>query len=130
MRVRDHDAVVSRAVWRRTKLKLRCARQVAQMNIVARRADEDQIIVLHVIEREQAAALDPEVVIEGGEDAVQFVNGEHFALARKVAGIRLPLVARRIIVAHWLLGTAAEPGVAEDRPRGGAALNERRPEMP
>ena len=50
-----------------------------QSEIFQRRADENQIVVLGIVEREQAATLDAQVAMESVEERVEFVDGDDFA---------------------------------------------------
>ena len=38
-----------------------------------------EVVVLGVVEREQTSALDPYFLVEEMKDAIEFVDGEHFA---------------------------------------------------
>ena len=52
---------------------------IQQSQVLGRRSDEDQIVILGVIEREEGAALDPKGTIEQIEDAVELMDSQHFS---------------------------------------------------
>ncbi len=93
------------------------AGNVEQGEIFGRRADEDEVVVLGVVERKQAAAFYANFLVEKIEDAIEFVDGEDFADAGVVIEDRLALIAGGVEVAHANVGASGEWGVAEDDPR-------------
>src|ERR1035441_9126790 len=75
------------------------SRNIEQGEILGGRSNEDQIIILGVVEREQRAALDANGAIEQVENAIQLVDGQHFPHASVVIENEGARIGRRIEVA-------------------------------
>ena len=103
---------------RALKNKLVSAGDVPQAQVFCRRANKDQIIVLRVVEREQASALDPYLTVQLGKNLVKVVNREYFSHAGVMVENRLPRIACRIEVAQAGLRASDKCPVAEDHPWG------------
>lgn len=93
------------------------------------RTDEDQVAVLGVVERKEAAALDAKGVMQGTEELVQGVDGEDFADASVVIPDGVWAVLRWVEVTHAGFRAAEEGGVAEDDPGLVGALEEGTPKI-
>jgi hypothetical protein len=87
-----------------------------QVEIFRRRADENQVGILGVIEGEETATLHAEIAVQKAEHLIKAVDGNHFA----DAGVMIPddvfRIAGGIVIAHAGFGAADERGVAEDNP--------------
>ena len=57
------------------------SRNIEQREIFRGRADENQVVVLGVVQREQGSALNPDRTIEERENMVEFMNGQHLSHA-------------------------------------------------
>ncbi len=61
------------------KYKFLCVGNVEQRKILRRGAHKDQIIILHVVEREQAATLHQDIPSQCAERLIERVDGQHLA---------------------------------------------------
>src|SRR5436309_12781879 len=82
-----------------------------------RRANEDEIVVLGVIERKQATALDANLLMKFCENSIESVHRQHFADSGVMIRDHGPGIPGTIVVAHANVRPADEGGVAEDDPR-------------
>jgi len=90
--------------------------EIEQGEILSGRADEDQVVVLGIVEREQPSAFDMKGAPHQAEGAVQSVHREHLAHAGVVIEDHIPRVAGGIEIAHPRFRAADEDRVAEDHP--------------
>src|ERR1700692_2926485 len=85
--------------------------------IFRRRADEDQIVVLDIIQGKQRSALYPKLAVEHAKDPVQLVDRQHLTHSSVMIEDRLPRIGGRVVVPHVRLRTSHKVGVAENNPR-------------
>src|SRR6266566_1961229 len=104
--------------------------QLQEGQIFRRRANEDEVVVLGVIQRKQATALDTNLLMKFAENAIESVNGQDFADSGVVIQDHRAGILGAIVVAHANVGPADEGGVAEDHPRFLRAGKEAFPENP
>ena len=90
---------------------------VEQSEVLGRRSHENQIIVLCIVEREQASAFHPNLLVQLPEDMVKVIDRQHLADAGVVIENRLSRIFRRVEIPQTSLGPAHECSVAENDPR-------------
>src|ERR1035437_8723887 len=90
------------------------SRNIEQGEIFRWRTNENQVVVLGIVQREQGSALDPDRTIEERENMVQFVNGQHLSHAGVVVEDESAPVGGWIEVAHPSFGPSNKAAVAED----------------
>src|SRR5260370_14972707 len=105
-------------------------RQLQEGQIFRRRANEDEVVVLGVIQRKQATALDTNLLMKFAENAIESVNGQDFADPGVVIQDHRAGIPGSIVVAHANVGPADKGGVAEDHPRVLAAREKAFPDNP
>ena len=81
MNVEDGEVSLARAGIETLKHKFLSAGDVEQGEVFRGRSDENQIVILGVVEREQGAALHANGTIEKVENMVQLVDGQHLSHA-------------------------------------------------
>ena len=116
MNVDDREISLARAGVEALEDEIPRSGDVEQGEILGRRTDEDQIIVLGVVQGEKRAALDPQGTVEHFEDMVELVDGEDFSHAGVVIEDEGALVGAGVEVTHAGLRAAHEAAVAEDHP--------------
>ena len=89
---------------------------VQQGEILRRRTHENQIVVLNVVEREQAPALHANAPVKQSKHLIEGMNGQYFAHAGIVIKDQIPLIPGRIVVAHSRLWPTNESRVTENDP--------------
>ena len=92
------------------------SRNIQQRQIFRGRTDENQIVVLGVVQREQCSALHSQLPIEENEDAVKLMDRQHFSHARVMIEDQGSRVGRRVEVAHAGLRPSHKAAIAEDYP--------------
>src|SRR2546425_7412738 len=80
------------------------------------RADKNQVVVLGVVEGEEAAAFYANPMMEKAEDVIEFVNRQDLTHARVMIQNGVPGVVSRFVIAHPRLGTPDKCRIAEDHP--------------
>ena len=68
------------------------AGNIQQAQVFGRRSDKDQIIVLRVIEREQASALHPNLLMQLGENLIEIINRQDLTHSGVMVEDRLPRI--------------------------------------
>src|SRR6201999_4462106 len=89
---------------------------VAQRKVLRWRANKDHVIVLDVIEREQAAALHPNLAVQHPEGVIECMDRQHLPNAGVVLKNFIARIAGGIEVTHSRLGASHEGPVAENHP--------------
>src|ERR1700686_633329 len=102
--------------------------KVGQSKILRRRADENEVILLRIVQSEKAAPLYLNGMIQQAEDLVQFMHRQHFADSGVVVQDQVAGVARRVHVAHSGFRTPHERRIAENYPGSLRSWGERTPE--
>src|SRR5438105_15932460 len=98
MNVDDLDVASPRTGSNLSKDKFLRTGNFQQREILGRRSDENQIIVLRVVQGKQAAALDPNGLVKFYKNPIQRVYRQNLSHAGvMVKNVRLP-VARRFVV--------------------------------
>src|SRR6266436_1192786 len=82
------------------------SRDFQQRQILERRADEDQVIVLCVVEGKQTAALYANLPVQQSENAVQFMDSQNLAHTGVMVQNKAALVLCGVVVAHARFGAA------------------------
>jgi len=89
---------------------------VQQGQVFRRGADKNQVVVFCIVEREKTAALYANALTKQAEDSIQLVDCQHFADTRVVIQDLRFRIARRVVIAHALVGPSRKRGVAENNP--------------
>jgi hypothetical protein len=108
--------------------ELSCTRNFQKVQIFRRRADENQVGILGVIQGEEAAALDAEIAAELAENLIEAMDSNYFADAGVVIPDNVFRVVGRVVITHSGFGAAYERGVAEHEPGFFGAGEKRLPE--
>src|SRR5207302_7067215 len=87
-----------------------------QCQVLERRADKDQIVVLSVVQGKKTAAFYPDLPMEQSENAIEFVDGQYFANAGVVVQNKAALIFDGIVIAHARFRPTDECRVAENHP--------------
>src|SRR5439155_24688399 len=107
----------SRTRIKALKNKLLRAGYIAQRQIFRRRADKNQIVVLGIIQREQAPTLDPYLPVQRCQNAIKIMHRQHLSHPSVVIENEITRVASCIEVAHARFRTSNESPIAENDPR-------------
>lgn len=124
----DREIALARAGIDAIENKLLCAGNFAEVQILGGGADEDDVVVLGIVEREEAATLDAKLAVERTDDQIEIVDGQDFADAGVVIPNGVARILEGIEVAHAGLGASDESGIAEDDPRLVRTTKKRLPE--
>src|SRR5947209_3318548 len=89
---------------------------IQERKIFRRRTDKNQILVLGIVERKQAASFHPQGMFQNRKYLVQFVNTENLAYTGVVVENRPLGIGSSIVVFHARLRAAHELGIAENHP--------------
>ncbi len=116
MDVRDRQVALARAGVEAAKHKILRAGNFAQGQVLRRRADKDHVVVLHIVERKQTAALDPNLPVQQTKSAVESMHRQHFSHSGVVVQNGIARVAGGIEVAHAGFRPPHERAVAENHP--------------
>src|ERR1700721_3070603 len=113
MRVEVEDGQVSlaRPGIETVKDKFLGSRDIEQTQIFGGRADENQVVVLGVIQREQGAAFDANGTIEKIEDPIELVDRQDLSHPGVVVENEGALVGRGIEVAHSCLRSSHKAAI-------------------
>src|SRR5437588_12526090 len=79
VQVDDRKIPSSRTRIKPLKNKLLRAGYIAQRQIFRRRADKNQIVVLGIVQREQATTLDPNLPVQRCEYPIEIMYRQHFS---------------------------------------------------
>src|SRR5713226_5347857 len=127
----DHRQVASSGSGRNPlEHELTCAGNVQQCQVLSRGAHENQVVILRIIQREEAPALHADFMMQLTEHMIQVIYGQHFADASVVIQDRLSGILRRIEVAKSRFWPSYESTVAEDDPRLFRSSGKSLPENP
>src|ERR1051325_2679351 len=91
--------------------------QLQKGQVFRRRANENEIVVLGIVQGKQTTALDANLLMKFSENTIESVNGQHFADSRVMIKDRRAGVLGAIVIAHADVWSAYKSGVAEDNPR-------------
>src|SRR2546426_7194875 len=119
LRVQVDDRKIPSA-WTRIKPlknKLLRAGYIAQRQIFRRRADKNQIVVLGIVQGEQAPAFDPNLPVQRCEYPIEIMYRQHFSHSGVMVENQITRVARRIEIAHSRFRASNERPIAKDHPR-------------
>src|SRR6266567_2987944 len=116
MNVEHGQVAFSRAGIEALENEFLGAGNIEQGQILRRRADENQVIVLGIIESEQGSALDADRAVEQSKKTVKLMDGEHLSHAGVMIKNKGAGVGCGIEVAHPSLGPSDKAAVAEDDP--------------
>src|SRR6266550_4918458 len=116
VQIDDRKIPSSRTRIKPLKNKLLRAGYIAQRQIFRRRADKNQIVVLGIIQREQATTLDPYLPVQRGEYPIEIMYRQHLSHSGVMVENQVSRVARRIEVAHSRLRPPNEGPIAKDDP--------------
>src|SRR5881296_267696 len=100
VQVDDRKIPSSRTRIKPLKNKLLRAGYIAQRQIFRRRADKNQIVVLGIVQREQATTLDPYLPMQRAEYPIKIVHRQHLSHSSVVIKNQITRVAFRIEVTH------------------------------
>src|SRR5436853_5653138 len=117
VQIDDRKIPSSRTRIKALKNKLLRAGYIAQRQIFRRRADKNQIVVLGIVQREQATTLDPYLPVQRGEYPIEIMYRQHLSHSGVMVENQVTRVARRIVIAHSRFGAPNESPIAEDHPR-------------
>src|SRR2546426_4244134 len=117
VQIDDRKIPSSRTRIKALKNKLLRAGYIAQRQIFRRRADKNQIVVLGIIQREQAPTLDPYLPVQRCENAIKIMHRQHFSHSGVMVENQVTRVSRRIEIAHSRFRAPNESPVAKDHPR-------------
>src|SRR6266480_1643701 len=117
VQIDDRKIPSSRTRIKALKNKLLRAGYIAQRQIFRRRADKNQIVVLGIVQREQAPALDPYLPVQRGEYPIEIMYRQHLSHPGVVIENQVTRVARRIEIAHSRFRASNELPIAKDHPR-------------
>ena len=68
--------------------------------ILRRRAHENQIVILRIVQREEATALNAKIAVQRAEHLIEVMHREHFADARVVIPDGVGGIARGIVITN------------------------------
>src|ERR1700758_1790844 len=105
-------------------------RNVEQCQVLRWRPDEDEVIVLGIIQREQRPALHAHRTVQEEEHTIELMDGQHFSNARVMIENEGARVRCWIKVAHPGFRAPHEVPIAEDYQRFLRANQEATPEEP
>src|SRR5215469_14497316 len=91
--------------------------QLQQGEIFRRRPHKNEIVILGVVKRKQAAPLHSNFAMHRAKYPVKFMNGQHLAHSCVVVKNLVARIPDGIEIAHTSLGSADERTVAENHPR-------------
>src|SRR5260370_18545092 len=92
-------------------------RNLEEGQILNRRTDENEIVILGIVQREKAPAFNANALVKLRKDVVQSMDGEHFADPCVVIQYACPCVLTGVIIAHSCIRTPDESRIAKDDPR-------------
>ena len=93
------------------------ARNLEECQILRRRPHENEVVVLGIVEREEAATLDADFLVKQIKGVVQAVNRQHFTDACIVVKYLLSAISRRVEVPDSHVGHTYEGRIAENHQR-------------
>src|SRR5258708_40064571 len=105
--------------WTRGNLlenKFLSTRNVQEREVFRRRADKNQVVVLGIVQREEAATLYANELVKRGEDGVQLVDCQHFTYACVVIQDLRFRIRCRVVITHAPVGPPRKRRVAENHP--------------
>src|SRR5881409_1183994 len=117
VQVDDRKIPSSRTRIKPLKNKLLRAGYIAQRQIFRRRADKNEIVVLGIVQREQATTLDPYLPVQRGEYPIEIMYRQHLSHSGVMVENQVTRVARRIEIAHSRFRAPNESPIAENDPR-------------
>src|SRR5436853_925728 len=117
VQIDDRKIPSSRTRIKALKDKLLRAGYIAQRQIFRWRADKNQIVVLGIIQREQATTLDPYLPVQRGEYPIEIMYRQHLSHSGVMVENQITRVARRIEIAHSRFRAPNERPIAKDDPR-------------
>src|ERR1700694_4463516 len=105
--------------WTRGNLledKFLSTRNVQERQVFRRRTDKNQVVVLGIVQREEAATLYANALVKRGEDGVQLVDCQHFTYPCVVIQDLRFRIPCRVVIAHALVGPSGKRRIAENHP--------------
>src|SRR5690349_3160636 len=100
MNVGDREVSLARTARNALKRELTSAGQLRKLQVLRRGTDEDQVVIVGIIEGEEAASFDAQVMVQVTEDLIEFVDRQYFAHPSVVVPNLRFGIARGIEVAH------------------------------
>src|SRR5712672_1075844 len=91
-------------------------RQFEEREVFRRRADEDEVVVLGVVQGKQAAALDANLLMKFSKNTIKSVHRQHFADSGIVIEDRRAGIPGAIVIAHANVRASNKGGVTENDP--------------
>src|ERR1700746_960474 len=92
-------------------------RQFQERKVFRRRANENEVVVLGVIQGKEAAALDADWLMKSSKNIIKSMYRQHFAHPGVMIEDHRAGILGSIVVAHANVGASDKGGVAEDDPR-------------
>src|SRR5713101_1492541 len=117
MDVKDSQVAFARTIGQPLEYKFMRAGYFSQREVFRWRTYEDQVVVLGIIEREQAPALDANPALEQAKDMVQVADCQHLSYPCVMIQDVLRRVPRRIEVAHSRFRPPDKSRITENHPR-------------
>src|ERR1700682_4390571 len=105
--------------WTRGNLlenKFLGTRNVQERQVFRRRTDKNQVVVLGIVQREEAATLYANALVKRGEDGVQLVDCQDFTYACVVIQDLRFRIRCRVVITHALVGPSRKGRIAENHP--------------
>src|SRR5579859_7334817 len=116
MNVEDGEISLARAGVESLENKFLRSGNIQEREILRWRADENQVVIFGVIEREQGAALDPNRPIEEPKHQIELVDRQHLSDPGVMIEDEGARIGCGVEVAHPGLGPSYKVAVAEDDP--------------
>src|ERR1051325_8065968 len=91
--------------------------QLQKGQVFRRRANENEIVVLGIVQGKQTTALDANLLMKFSENSIESVNGQHFADSRVMIKDRRAGVLGAIVIANADVWSASQSGLAQVNPR-------------